>query len=386
MAASPSRTVRIVEQTEKSTLSKAQKTFNKLIQKIGKQREQLTAWQATIPLYQQKYASEFDPLLQTFNQHRVKLVHMLDQAYPEKILSKTDKAKIRDIICSITAELISGNADEELKSLYNKYSETNFDEEAEEENKAIKSMMESMLGIELGDEVDFTSPEKMFTHAEEQLKKKLAEVEKDRQAYEERRSKRKKSAKQLAKEARLQTEEQNVSQSIREVFRKLASALHPDKEQDPAERERKTALMQKANVAYGNKNLLQLLELQLELEQIDQASINAISEDRLKHYNKVLAEQSSELQQEIDMVEYSFKARFDFSPHFALSPIAAMNFLQADIRDIQHDITVLEQDLIAFQTVKNLKSWLKSYRIPQAPFVEEAFFGGMGLNAFFKPG
>jgi hypothetical protein len=384
MATSSFRTVRIVEKPEKPALSKAQKTFNKLIQKISKQREQLADWQNTIPLYQQKYASELAPLLETFNQHRVKLVHLFDQAYPDKTLSKTDKAKIRDIICSLTAELIAENSDEELKTLYNKYSETSFDAEAEEENKAIKSMMESMLGIELGDEVDFTSPEKMFAHVGEQLQKKLAEEEIDRQAYEERRSKRKKSAKQLAKEAQLHTEEQNVSQSIREVFRKLASALHPDKEQDPVECQRKTVLMQKANAAYGNKNLLQLLELQLEVEQIDQAAINAISEDRLKHYNKVLADQSLELQQEMDMVEFSFKARFNFSPDLALSPSVAMTFLQADIRDIQHDITLLEQDLIAFQNVKDLKSWLKSYRVPKKSLMEDGFFSGTDLKDFFK--
>jgi hypothetical protein len=385
MASTLSKALLIVEQNKQSTLSKAQKSFNKLIKKIDKQREQLAAWQTTIPLYQQKYVSKFDPLLQIFNQHRVKLVHVFDQAYTDKTFSKTDQAKIRDIICSITADLIAENGDEELKSIYNRYSEADFDTEAEEEKQAIKSMMERMLGIEIGDEVNTTSPEKMFEHVDEQIQKKITQEEQNQQAYEERRSKRKRSAKELAKAAQLETEEQNVSQSIREVFRKLASALHPDKEQDPAERERKTALMKKVNVAYGKKDLVQLLELQLELEQIDQSMINTISEDRLKHYNKVLAEQSSELQQEIDMLEFSFKARFNFSPAEALSPKSAMTFLQADIRKIQHDIAALVQDLTSFQNIKNLKGWLKTYRIPQESFFEDELFGGIDLGELFKP-
>ncbi len=383
MTHSKSRIVRIVEPKGQSTLSKAQKSFNKLIKKIDAQRERLLAWQNAIPPYQQRYASEFDPLLQTFDQHRVKLVHLFDRAYSDKTLTKHDKAKIKDLICQIATELIA-NGHEELKSIYNKYSETDFDAEADEANEAIKFMMEDMLGVELGDDVDFSSPEKMFAHVDEKMRQKQVQEEQAQQEYEERRSKRKKSAKELAKEAKQQMEEQNVSQSIREVFRKLASALHPDKEQDPAERARKTGLMQRVNVAYGNKDLLQLLELQLEVEQIDQTMINSISEDRLKHYNKVLVEQSSELQHEIDEVEFSFRARFNFSPNGSLSPTKAMEYLQTDIKHIQYDIAMLEQDLASFQQIRNLKGWLKTYRIPRQSFFEDEMFGGMDLDALFK--
>lgn len=383
MTHSKSRIVPIVEPKGQSTLSKGQKSFNKLIRKIDEQRAALAAWQAAISSYQQRYASEFAPLLQTLDQHRAKLVHLFDRACADKALTKTDKAKIRDIICPIAAELIE-NGNEELKSIYNKYSETDFDVEAGEANQAIKFMMEDMLGVELGEDVDLSSPEKMFEHVGEQLRQKQAQEEKYQQEYEERRSKRKKSAKELAKEARQQAEDQHVSHSIREVFRKLASALHPDREQDPVERSRKTALMQRVNVAYGNKDLLQLLELQLEVEQIDQTTINAISEDRLKHYNKVLAEQSSELQQEIDEVELSFRARFNFAPNGSLSPMTAMHRLQVDIKHIKGDISMLKRDLASFRDIKNLKAWLKTYRISRQSSFEEEMFGAMDLDALFK--
>lgn len=378
-----SKIVRIVEPKGQSNLSKAQKTFNKLIKKIDAQRQALEAWQAVIPLYQQRYASEFDPLLRSFDEHRAKLVHLFDAAYSDKALTKTDKAKIKDIICPIVAELIA-NGNDELKSIYNKYGETDFDAETDEAHEAMKSMMEDMLGVELDEDVDFSSPEKIFEHVGEKMSQQQVQEETLQQEYEERRNKRKKSAKELAKEARQQADEQNVSQSIREVFRKLASALHPDKEQDPSERARKTALMQRVNVAYGNKDLLQLLELQLEVEQIDQSMINSISEDRLKHYNKVLAEQSVELQQELDEVDFSFRAQFNFSPRVSLSPAKAMNNLQTDIKHIQYDITMLERDLASFQNIKNLKAWLKTYRIPQQSFVEEEMFGGLDFETLFK--
>lgn len=43
---------------------------------------------------------------------------------------------------------------------------------------------------------------------------------------------------------------------LRNVFRQLASAVHPDRESDPDERDRKTALMSEANAAYANLDAL----------------------------------------------------------------------------------------------------------------------------------
>ncbi len=72
---------------------------------------------------------------------------------------------------------------------------------------------------------------------------------------------RRKSARQLAAEARRATAEKEVSQTIRDVYRKLAGALHPDRPSDELSEERKTALMQRVNQAYDSRNLLELLDI-----------------------------------------------------------------------------------------------------------------------------
>ncbi len=381
---SASKIVRIVEPKGPSGLSKAQKLFNKLIKQIDAGRKRLGAWQETIPLYQQKCAGELDPLLQTFNGLRAELVCLYDKAYAEKIFNKSDKAKLKDIICTMAAELIVENDDEELKRIYNKHSKSDFDAEVAEEKNAMKAMMESMLGVDLGEEIDFSSPEKMMAHVGEKMREKLAAEEQAQQERKERFDQRKKSAKTLAKEAKQQEEAQNISQSIREVYRKLASALHPDKEQDISERDRKTALMQRVNVAYDNKDLLRLLELQLEVEQIDQATINTMTEDRLKYYNKILTEQSGELRYEIDAVECSFKMRFNIPPQISLSPVAVMRGLETDIKETEQNIVHLKKDLVFLQDMKNIKDWLKSYRIPPKPYFDDPF-EAMELGMSFRP-
>jgi len=181
----------------------------------------------------------------------------------------------------------------------------------------------------------------------------------ENRAREARRAKRKKTPRQLAAEAREQVEQAELSLSIREVYRKLASALHPDRETDPQERERKTTLMQRANQAYSKNSLLQLLELQLELEHIDQSVINNIGEDRLKHYNKILKEQVGELDHEILHVENGFKHSYGIPPFIEVSPGTIMRNLAADIFSLQESLHALEHDLLVFDDIKQLKDWLK---------------------------
>lgn len=53
----------------------------------------------------------------------------------------------------------------------------------------------------------------------------------------------------------------SVRTSLREVFRELARELHPDKQQDPTERERHTLVMKQVTQAYEVGDLAQLLEL-----------------------------------------------------------------------------------------------------------------------------
>jgi hypothetical protein len=303
-------------------------------------------------------------------------VHIFDRLYADKLFSKTDRTKLQHLICAMSADLLESGDHDELKEIYNRHSGSDYDVEEEQENQEIRSMMESMLGVELGDDIDIRTPDDFLEQVSRQLHEKLQQDAQDLEHQAASRSSRKKSAKAMAKEARLQAEAQQASQSIREVFRKLASTLHPDKEPDPKERARKTEMMQRVNSAYSNNDLLALLELQLEIEQIDQTAINSMSEDRLKHYNKVLKEQSRELQQELDMVEMSFRAHFDFAPYGALSPTMAFTMLERDIAQIRQDIADLKYDVGSLQHPKNLKQWLKAYKIVRRPaFDVDPFFG-----------
>ena len=118
----------------------------------------------------------------------------------------------------------------------------------------LKAILEQEFGVTLDDdEFDLSNPEAMV----ERLAEKAQE---QRRQAEERRPQRKKTAKQLAKETREQEEAASISKSIQAVYRQLVAALHPDREPDPTERDRKTELMQNVgcnSVAYCAKALCQ---------------------------------------------------------------------------------------------------------------------------------
>lgn len=353
------KTVAVVAGHDQPKLSKGQQAFNKLIKQIEKKRAQLAEWETAIPLYQQKYTSELLPLTKGLMDIQVEFLHSLDRASDHKEMKKSERGMIASLIVDLAGDLLFARDDAELKAVYNKHSHSDYDKKEAADIKGMKAMMEDVLGVDLGDDFDMSSPEDLFKRAQTQMAEELEQENAERQAWEELRPKRKKSAKQLAKEAQIKAEEQQVSLSIREVYRKLASALHPDRETDTQERKRKTALMQRVNEAYEKRNLLLLLKLQLELEHIDQATVNNISEDRLKHYNKILKEQLEELDQEIFHVEDGFMAQFGINPFDSVSPGTIMRDLATEIAGVQRTIRDLKKDVIAFEDIKKVKAWLK---------------------------
>lgn len=381
MKNSTQKVIHIQDISTERVLSKAQNQFNTLIKKIEVHKKLLQKWQETISVYQHRVGNEYKSLLNQYNKHCVELVNLFDAAYQKKIFHKTDRNKIKHLIDAIVTELIFEHGMEELKDLYNKYSDTNFDTDNqnfdEDTGEMMKAMFKEMFGVEINDDIDVSSPEKFQAALEAKIAERQAQQEQKKRVSEEKRSQRKKTAKQLEKEAKLQEEAQNVSKSIQEVYRKLVSSLHPDREPDEAERERKTKIMQEVNVAYGKKDLLRLLELQIELEHINQVHLNAIAEDRLKYFNKILQGQLRELQQEINSIEHSLKMQVGFSPFSDLSPEELMAKLEFDIKDVAHDISRLKADIITFQTPLNLKSFLKTYKIPKQqkqPSLDDLFF------------
>ena len=354
---SPNQPLRIAPQHNHTTLSRGQKTFNTLVAKIENRRAQLVQWQATVQTYQQKVASDYLPVAQKFKKHQADMVYRLDQAWEQKGLTKPERRAVQEIICRMAERLVAETGDSALKAIYNKHSDDDFDAAAAAEMEDMKQTMSAVFGFEFEDSEGLSSPADLMAQIAEQMEKEQLQAS----APPEHTTPRKKTAKQLAREQQKKAEEDQTSLSIREVYRKLASALHPDREPDLEERQRKTTLMQRVNQAYDKKDLLQLLELQLELEHIDAHSIASLSEDRLKHFNKILKEQLAELEQEIEFVEMPLRAQLQLSPYESLAPATVISILNQDIAELKCHVQEIEKDLSELNDLPALKAWIKVY-------------------------
>jgi PIN domain nuclease of toxin-antitoxin system len=230
-------------------------------------------------------------------------------------------------LCDAAGDLLAVNGgDADLQKLFSKHAGVDFDTDQKEFMLAVKDMTETLTGLDLGDE-DIESETDLFERMRRTMHEQMT-------AEAERSAKRARPARNAAQQRR-EAEAQQAMHSMREIFRKLASALHPDRETDDSRRQAKTELMQQVNQAYAANDLLKLLELQLQIEQIDIAHIASASTQKLKHYNKVLAEQLAELNAEIEHIELGFCIEFDLDPATRLNPRKLGPLLEQNTRELR---------------------------------------------------
>ena len=365
MTARRGTAVAIAPGHEAASLSKAQKAFNTLVQQIEKRRERLGAWEAVMPAFQKKFVDELLPLEQTSTALRIRLLNQLDDAYLQKGLSKAEQHTLSGMIANMAADLLDFSDDAQLKAIHARHSAADHGSHAAAEPRP-ESTPESPPGEATEDDLDALSPEELMARMQAELDEQFERDMAEHAAREAQRAKRKKAPRQSAALAKREAEQAEASSSIREVYRKLASALHPDRETDPQEQERKTVLMQRVNHAYANGKLLQLLELQLEIEQIDRHAINGLGEDRLARYNGILEDQLRELDQEIQDVETGFRRTYGIAPSVKVAPDTVMRMLTRDIAGTQRSIHDLNLTLREFDDPANVREWLKDMKRQRA--------------------
>lgn len=256
-----------------SALSAAQRTFNKLTAQIEAQRLVLAAWGEYANRFQQRISGEYAPALQKMRAAQRRLLVQLDEILHRPTrgerLHKTWQGALRVLLQSIARDVLSDGADPAISDILAR----NSDFELEVGPRKRRATPPRPADPEETQDASETEPPEIEQPEPSSREKKAAE--RKRQA------------------------EQQSKQSVREVFRKLVSSLHPDRETDPSEHARKTEMMKRANIAYQGNDLLSLLAMQIELAQLDAAALIALPDLRLKQFNQVLREQLQSLKFEL---------------------------------------------------------------------------------------
>ncbi len=353
-------------------ITKAQQHFQRLVARIELKREQLKQWQAYALRYNQRLAGEMEPLrnqLRTGQRQMAALIdELLSQPMPARRLGRVQRAKLRQVLMNLVTGLLQDGNDESLAALRDKYSDVSDEQWRRSEMDLTEALLTDVFGLEVDADHGATSAEELLQHAQRKMQERA-----DREAHlaEDRRNdrsaKRSKASAAKAEAARAQREQaaREVSQSLREVYRKLVSALHPDREPDADARQRKTLLMQRVNQAYDGNDLLTLLGLQLEIEQIDAAHLSSVPPQRLAHYNQILREQLAGLESELERCLQPFRDSIGWQQSRPLTVAAVDQYLSADIAQLRSAIRELHEDLVAFRDPTTLRDSLKHYEPEQ---------------------
>lgn len=314
--------------------------FESLQRRIDAQRALLAEWQAAIDAYELRYAREVLPLLRQYRGLHIDLLDRLDHAASGGLrLGRTDARALHALIVDIADSLLLGEDDADRRAVLQSLRARYVDEPDSAEPP-----------------VAANDPEALLRRLE--AERDAAEAERARQRAAHRRE-------AAARKKQRAPEALEASQSLRAVYRQLVSALHPDRESDPEERQRKTVLMQHVNEAYAAQRLTDLLQLQQSIADADTrraAQAGDLPADRLAAYNRLLADQLAALQSEVREVEADFKARHHLNPHGRLKPGTLGEHLRVEQAKLTNGIREMQREARLLDDPAYLKQWVKAQR------------------------
>ncbi|MDM1278154.1 molecular chaperone DnaJ [Acinetobacter indicus] len=251
--------------------------LNRLIDEIEQQKQLLRAWQnakdeiraysqkALMPAYRELYSTLYEQMQTLWN----------SLSYYD--LSKSDCTVVEDKIQTLTqllkdSHLLNQKQLNEVDQMYAYFVQAKAYAQKKTKKKAEQSLDVLEHDVMQDDFEEWNSDQ--YQQVREQAKLKRQQ---DKQAQ----------------------AEKMINQSLKTVYLKIASIIHPDREPDELKKAEKTELLQRANEAYEQEDLFFLLKLQLEVEQSKNGSNKGLSSEQVKFYQQALEAQSQALKQQI---------------------------------------------------------------------------------------
>lgn len=342
------------------TLTPAQRTFKRLVGEIEASESRLQDLSGLLDVFRPLFSKKLNPLQDERDGINRELVLFLDAQLMRKGWTANQRKTMRELICQVAKLLFGSVYSDEIEALFDRHSEVTIADLAAANKQELVEDMENILGVEIDADA------KAALGPEEMLREALRQIEEETQTREQAADARTAAKRGGKKSARaIQAEQQafDAGKLLKEIYRKLTSALHPDREPDIAERARKTALMSEVNKAYADENLLKLLHLQLHAVKFDSRAAATLADEKLRVINQSLSQQQQELKLECRELETLIQEEFRLQGFGELSaPMLqkAMNAqaaaARAGNRSLRRDLADLKQGEVEF------KIWLKVQR------------------------
>ena len=344
-------------------LSAAQRAFKELIAEIETLEKRLIEITTLLDAHRPAYQKKMRPLLAEFHRLSRDMVRYLDARLARKGLTARQKKSVQEIICGIAETMFETEYGAEMETLFDRHSDMTLGEMAAMDRTARDALdadCEDVFGLgpDLGDG-DGPIPDAALQEALRKLQEREEAKAERAAARAAAKSGRKKSEKILKAEQQAI----DANKMLKDIYRKLTSVLHPDRELDVEERKRKTALMSEANKAYESGNLLRLLQLQLQAQRVDALTVSTLADEKLRLINHTLSLQRRDLFIECRELEEMVRAEVGLSYSAKVSAQTMEKAVKAEAARLRADLKHMQSDFTWINTGDAaLKVWLKDQR------------------------
>ncbi len=181
-------------------------------------------------------------------------------------------------------------------------------------------------------------------------------------AHQADRVKRAKSKKSKELAGLIQQEISDSESARRMLYRKLASALHPDREQDELVRLQKTELMAQVNLANDTGDFLALLKLQGEIASFKSETTLLSKAPNYRQYNRLLQEQHKAVQAKHQKLLSDIRDEFNH-PFGDITEKSLKTSLRDHVLRLQQQVEIRRFDLQNMRGDRYLKTWVKAYLV-----------------------
>lgn len=302
LPSSPADRALAIRSTPGRPLGKEERAFNRALTKLQALNRALDEEKRRLDRLLIFHAADIRPRTDRAVALRVDLVRALTPFLDDRRLTKAQHQVLRRIMVEQLDDVLMHleKPDPDLQALFERLHNVSYAQAVQDDMKEAQAGMAAIFD-ELG--LDIEVPELRPDMTEEDTAAAAAQLADELRRAEEscdaakQKPRHEKTAR--AAEERARRHEQLRKDSLGAVYRRLVKEMHPDLEPDPAERERKSRVMQDITAAHTRGDLHALL--QLELEWLDPAGGNVarLSREKLRAYTEFLKQQATELDAEV---------------------------------------------------------------------------------------
>ncbi len=286
--------------------SKTYLKYEKLLADIEKQKQFKANLETGLSKAHSKINEELLPMQREVNSLSRAYIIRLDELVTEIGIGKFNREWLESYMADELDSLLDvfGHGDEALSKLYTKYADLSVDDIAEDEDiiATAKSFSE-LFGFEV-DVKEFL--EKGQTGYFEAHKEKILEnIYKQRDAFFETEQGQAKQKDKKTSNKKAGDEDTMLAKDARSVYMRLIKKFHPDLEKDIIKKEQNNEITKQVTKAYQENDFFELLKLQITYLDDNEKDAEAIADDMLKRYIKLLKKQLDELNASIHETHFT---------------------------------------------------------------------------------